>query len=137
MDFNKYYLEQADGSNYPVFRGSYYQKGYGIGNAFRRFISWAIPLLKKHALPLAKSVGKEIIHNVTSIATDALDGKDIKESAKQKFTTSLEKLNQSGQGIKRKIIKKKHKKLKKKQKFHDIFENNDKIHSKFSRMHKV
>lgn len=104
MDFNNYYLNQANG--YPVFRGSPYQKGYGLGNAFRRFISWAIPILKEYGLPVAKSIGKEIITNVADIANDAIEGKDIKESAKEKFKTSLEKLQQ-GKGIKRKRKQKK------------------------------
>jgi len=102
MDFNKYYLEQTKGSNYPVFRGAPFQRGYGLGNAFRKFISWAIPLLKEYALPIAKNVGKEIVHNVANVATDAIEGKDIKESARENFKTSLDKLKQTGRGIKRK-----------------------------------
>lgn len=45
MDFNKYYQDQINGANdFSVFRGAPYQHGYGLGNAFRRFVSWAIPL---------------------------------------------------------------------------------------------
>lgn len=100
MDFNKYYLDQANG--YPVFRGAPMQRGYGLGNVFRRFISWAMPFLKEYGLPVAKNIGKEIITNAASVANDAIEGKDIKESATQKFKTSLEKLTQRGKGIKRK-----------------------------------
>lgn len=111
MDFNNYYLNQASGI--PVFRGSIYQRGYGLGNAFRRFISWAIPILKEYGLPVVKSVGKEIISNVASIANEAIDGRNIKESAKEKFKTSLEKIQQ-GKGIKkRKQIKQRKQKTRK------------------------
>ena len=101
MDFNKYYLEQVDGT--PIFRGAPIQRGYGLGNAFRRFISWAIPYLKEYGLPVVKYVGKEIISNAASIANDVLDGKDIKESANAKIRSRLEKLlPQKGNGVKRK-----------------------------------
>lgn len=105
MDFNKYYMDQAASGSYPVFRGSVYQRGYGLGNVFQRFFSWALPLLREHALPLAKNIGKEMIHNVAGIANDAIEGRDLKESAKEKFKSSLEKISQKGRGIKRKKYK--------------------------------
>lgn len=110
MDFNKYYLDQASG-NYPVFRGSVYQRGYGLGNVFQRFFSWALPLLKQHALPIAKVLGKEVINNVASVANDAIDGRDIKESVNEKLKNTLEKL-QKGKGVKRKSNKESKKKKK-------------------------
>lgn len=110
MDFNKYYVDQASGK-YPVFRGSYSQRGYGLGNVFRQLISWAIPLLKEHALPLVRDVGREVIHNVAGIATDVIDGRNIKESAKEKIKTSLQKL-QKGNGIQKRKRRKISKKIK-------------------------
>ena len=115
MDFNKYYLDQTSGSNYPVFRGVAFQRGYGLGNFFQRFFSWVIPHLKQHALPIAKEIGKEVVSNVANIANDAIEGRDIKESAKRNIKTSLEKL-QKGKGIKRKRINNQNSK-----KFRDIF----------------
>lgn len=115
MDFNKYYVDQATG-NYPVFRGSAFQRGYGLGNIFQRFFSWALPLLKQHALPIAKQIGKEVVSNVAGIANDAIEGRDIEESAKEKFKNSLEKI-QKGRGQKRK--KSFHKSVSKK--YRDIF----------------
>lgn len=101
MDFNNYYLNQANG--YPVFRGASFQRGYGLGSVFRRFISWAIPLLKEYGLPIAKSIGKELVTSAATVANEAIDGKDIKESAKEKIIDSLEKLKtQKGNGLKRK-----------------------------------
>lgn len=98
MDFKKYYLDQALGNSYPVYRGSAFQKGYGLGGYFRKFFSWALPLLKEHGLPIAKNVGKEIVQNIASIANDAIEGKNIKESAKEKFKSSFDKINQTGKG---------------------------------------
>lgn len=101
MDFNSYYINQANG--YPVFRGASFQRGYGLGNVFRRFMSWAIPLFKEYGLPLVKSMGKEIVTNAASVANDAIEGKNIKESAKEKIIDSLEKLKQQkGSGLKKK-----------------------------------
>lgn len=121
MDFNKYYVQQAETaqSGLPVFRGVQFQRGYGIGNFFRRFISWAIPLLKQNALPIAQNIGKEVVENVAAIAKDAIEGKDIKESAKEKFKTSLEKIaNQKGKGTKKK---------RKNSKPKDIFSSSDHV----------
>ena len=101
MDFNKYYLDQATGNSFPVFQGPSFQRGYGLGNVFKRFISWAIPLLREYALPIAKNVGKEVINTAASVANEAIDGKDIKESAKEKIKNSLQNLKQTGKGIKR------------------------------------
>lgn len=121
MDFNKYYLDQASG--FPVFRGSAFQKGYGLGNVFRRFFSWALPLLKEYGLPVAKNIGKELITNTAAIATEAIDGKNIKESAKEKIQTSLEKFKQQqGKGLKRKSRKNSKKPKIKKRKL-DIFDH--------------
>ena len=110
MDYNQYYLDQAKGSNpeYQVFRSSAFQKGYGLGNAFRKFFSWAIPILKQYALPIAQNVGKEIVNNVANVANEAIEGKNIKASAKERFQTSLEKLkNQKGSQIFTKNLKNK------------------------------
>lgn len=144
MDFNKYYQEQAYGrlESYPVYKaGSVYQKGFGIGSSFRRFVSWIIPLLRQHALPIAKEVGKEVIKNVAEIASDAIEGRNITDSTKEKIRGSLEKLsnnnnnNQRGSGnhkykYKRakQISKNKSKSSKSKKKlnkiFYDIFDRN-------------
>ncbi len=46
MNYNNYYMEQAGGSSdYNYFRGSVYQKAYGLGGSFKRFFKWIIPIL--------------------------------------------------------------------------------------------
>jgi hypothetical protein len=126
FDVNKYYSDQAEGLNENnseayYFRGPMYQRGYGLGSYFKKFVTWAIPLLKQHALPVAQSIGKEVVKNVAEVATDALDGKDIKESVKTKIKNSLEKI-QKGKGLKRKR-KTKQKKSNKQKKYNEFFNN--------------
>lgn len=134
-DVNKYYQDQAEGLNENnseayYFRGPMYQRGYGLGSYFKKFVTWAIPLLKQHALPVAQSIGKEVVKNVAEVASDALDGKDIKESVKSKIKNSLEKI-QSGKGIKRKRKTSKKKTSNKKQKKYQDFFNQ--LSNKFSK----
>lgn len=117
-------MQQAQGTNqgpYPVFRGSAFQHGYGLGGIFRKFFTWAIPLLKQHALPLAKNVGKEVVSNIAAIATDAIEGKNVETSAKENFKKSIQKINpnQSGEGYKKK------RNLRNKHKFYKRIKKND------------
>ena len=87
MDWNTYYIEQAGGSlDYNYYRGNVYQKGFGLGGTFRRFFKWVVPLIKTHAMPKIESglkvVGRELLNSATNVATDVLNGKDFKDSAK-------------------------------------------------------
>ena len=52
MNWNDYYIEQTGGDDYNSFIGELYQRGYGLGGIFGRFIKWIIPLIKKGAGPL-------------------------------------------------------------------------------------
>jgi hypothetical protein len=102
MDFDSYYVTQAK-NNLPVFRGAAYQRGYGFGNVFRRFFRWVVPILKENAMPVIKNLGKETLKGAINVATDALDGQDIKSSAKSNLKKSLQNIStQYGNGKKRK-----------------------------------
>ena len=57
MNWNNYYLAQAGYGDYDVFRGSIYQKGYGLGGNFRKFFNWIVPLFQKYALPTINKHG--------------------------------------------------------------------------------
>jgi hypothetical protein len=98
MDFKNYYLQQADG-NY--FRGAAFQRGYGLGGAFRRFFSWFVPILKDNAYPVLKNAGKNLLQSVTDIAKDTISGQDFEESSKNRIKEGFERI-QSGKGYKRK-----------------------------------
>ena len=129
MDFEKYYSDQAR-EKIPVFRGSPYQRGAGFGSVFRRIFRWIVPLIKEHALPVVKSVGKEALKTAVNIATDTLDGKDLKTSAKDQVKISLNKFSdQIGSGkrtLKRVLFKKRG--LKRKSSL--VKKNNKKPHQK-------
>ncbi len=83
-------------------------------------------------VPILKTVGKTILKGTTNFAEDAIDGKNVKESAKRRFEESLDELSDKagvmrGNGFKRpinkkrKIEKNKRKKNKEKRDF-DIFD---------------
>ena len=106
MDYEKYFLQQQP-TNFPTYKGVRYQGGYGLGNVFKRFFKWIVPIIKDKAVPVLKDVGKKVgesvISGTTNFARDALDGKDIKESAKTRFEETKNeiksKIEQRGEGI--------------------------------------
>jgi hypothetical protein len=121
MDFNSYYMNQASGND-NVFRGSAFQRGYGLGGAFRRFFSWVMPILKQNLQPHIGNIGKEIVNGVSNFTTDAIKGKDLEESAKQHFQQAVKNLGgHVGHGYKRKRKNKKNI-SKKKLRIKDIFD---------------
>lgn len=65
-----YYVSQA-GTGLPGFHGLRYQKGAGFWGSI-----WS-----KIGLPFMKFLGKTALHGGLNVAADALEGKDIKESA--------------------------------------------------------
>ena len=129
MEYEKYFLQQQP-INFPTYKGVRYQGGYGLGNVFKRFFKWIVPIIKDKAVPVLKDVGKKVGESVksgtTNFARDALDGKDIKESAKTRFEETKNdiksKIEQRGEGInKRKRRKKLIRTISKKQN-KDIFD---------------
>ena len=88
MDFKSYYINQA-GNGLPYFVGSQYQKGYGLGGVFRNIFRWIMPIVRDHAIPVAKSVGKELLRTATNVAQDTLNGEDFKQSTKKRLRESF------------------------------------------------
>ena len=60
MNWNDYYTEQTGGGDYNTFKGSLYQRVYGMGGKFMRFIRWFGPLLKKAVIPLLKGAATAV-----------------------------------------------------------------------------
>ena len=109
--------------------GERIQRGRGLGGLLRMFKSLFSPVLKSvgkkvvkaatsnTAKSIAKTLGEQAIESGLNLATDALRGNNLKESANNEFTTfkhtaadSLDKIkrkrkNQEGEGIKIKRIK--------------------------------
>jgi len=86
-------MNKIEPLNYNVFQGTKYQRGYGFGNIFKKLYKWVIPIFEQKAIPILKSVGKTIIKGTSNFAEDALDGKNVKESAKRRFEQSLDELS--------------------------------------------
>ena len=112
MNWNQYYMEQAGyGAPDNLFRGTLYQRGYGLGGLFRKFFNWIVPIMNTHALPKvkegAKEIGRVALQSVSDIAKDALAGKNIKESVQSNATKAVDTLKTKaeqaleGKGIKR------------------------------------
>jgi hypothetical protein len=61
---------------YPYTYGAKNQKGYGLGNVFRSFYRWIVPVFKTHALPLLKeganAKGTETVKTIAKVANDTL-----------------------------------------------------------------
>ncbi|KAK6175843.1 hypothetical protein SNE40_014223 [Patella caerulea] len=73
-----YYLSQT-GDGFPVFWGTPYQKGYGLGSVLSSLFRVATPLLKS----AAKTVGKKALTTGAQIFGDVFHGKNLKTSAKR------------------------------------------------------
>ena len=86
-------MNKIEPLNYNVFQGTKYQRGYGFGNIFKKLYKWVIPIFEQKAIPILKSVGKTFIKGTSNFAEDALDGKNVKESAKRRFEQSLDELS--------------------------------------------
>ena len=88
------YYKQQIGGEYNYYKGSQFQDGYGLiqfqtgdgfSDIFRRFASWVVPIIKKHAVPTLESgvraLGREALDSAANVAKDLLSGRDFKESA--------------------------------------------------------
>jgi hypothetical protein len=92
MDYEQYFTNQAINKS-PVFEGYRFQRGYGLGGIFRKLFKWIMPIMKQHAVPVAKTVGQELLKGATNIAKDAFKGRNLKESANQRFEETLTELS--------------------------------------------
>jgi hypothetical protein len=79
--------------------------GYGIGKGYRfkSFPRWILPVAKTHEVPTlkveAEFVGSEAIKTAANIATDAIDGKELNESVKERAKESIGCLSEKTQAI--------------------------------------
>lgn len=121
-------------NNIQLYSGMPYQRGYGLGGTFRRFFSWIVPILKKHAVPVIqdglKEVGKTALGTAADIAKDSLNGVNIKDAFRDRTSAAIDSLKEKaerkldGKGIKRsrKQKKKKFIIIKKRKHLKDIFD---------------
>ena len=78
--YPSYYNEQRQGG-YGVFQGAPIQMGFGIGNVIKGLFKSTLPLIKSGA----KAVGKELLRTGATVASEALQGRNIRESAIDNF----------------------------------------------------
>ncbi len=75
----------------------------GIGSMFKSCARWILPVAKTHVVPVlkdaAKFVGSEAIKTAANIATDAIDGKELNESVKERAKESICSLSEKTQAI--------------------------------------
>jgi hypothetical protein len=71
-----------------VYKGSYRQMGYGLGNQFKRFFKWIVPIIT----PAMEHVGRKALNTVGSIANDVNSGKSFKESAVANINSTVSDL---------------------------------------------
>ena len=85
--YEEYYLKQAKqkGGSLPVFHGSRFQKGYGLGAVFKGLFRWALPHLKQGA----KAVGKKALQTGVNAAQDALAGENLKVAVTKRVKEAI------------------------------------------------
>jgi hypothetical protein len=86
-DWDKFYFAQAGQSGHGIqgFEGTAYQRGNGLGNIFGRLIRFIMPVAKK----AAKAVGKQALASGANILSDVVQGRNLKESAKEHGRAAL------------------------------------------------
>ena len=85
--YEEYYMNQA-GYGLPYYSGTPYMKGYGLGGILSGVLRSVVPLFKS----AGKTLLREGLKTGTNILTDALDGRNIKESASQRLSQSAKQL---------------------------------------------
>jgi hypothetical protein len=95
--------DQNGAGGMPVYYGARYQRGMRIGSMFKSFARWILSVAKTHVVPAlkdaAKFVGSEDIKTAANIATDAIDGKELNESVKERAKESIGSLSEKTQAI--------------------------------------
>jgi len=112
--YTKYYANQAGYGDYPplqTFKGTSYQRGYGIGSIFSSIIRGITPLFQSSfAKQAAKTVGNQLLNTGLQVGKDLLQGQNLKEAAKHRFKQAGTEImrdmgeqmtNQTGSGRKR------------------------------------
>ena len=102
--YGDYYKRQV-GDGLAVFRGATVQRGHGIGGFFSGLLKGTLPAIKSGA----KVLGKQLLKTGMDITGDLLSGKNIKDSAKDRFSESGQQMIKQlstmieGNGLKRKV----------------------------------
>ena len=87
LAYTNYYKAQAGGAvdSIPVFIGGRNQRGHGFGSLLSGLFKRAAPLLKRGLA----TVGKNALGAGLNIAADVLEGRNAKESARQRVSEGI------------------------------------------------
>ena len=102
--YEQYYLNQAKqkGGYLPVFHGTRFQRGYGLGSIFKGLFRWAVPRLQQGAIMF----GKKALQGGVNVAQDVLAGENFSTAVAKHGKQAIgDLLPQAGAG--RKAIKRK------------------------------
>jgi len=80
------YVQRGRG-DFPVFRGSRMQRGYGLGSVLSGMFRTAIPFLKSGV----KALGKEALRTGVNIGQDVLSGQNFKTAAQPKARKGIKR----------------------------------------------
>ena len=86
--YETYYLNQAGFGGLAYYKGSPYQRGYGLGGILGGVMRTIVPMLKS----TGKTLLREGLKTGTGILVDAIDGQNIKESASSRLRQSAKRL---------------------------------------------
>ena len=86
--YTEYYLNQQRGGSMPVFRGTRYQKGHGLGNVFAKLFRHATPLFRRGV----SYVGKQALNSGRHIAQDVFAGSTLRTAARRQLKRVGEEL---------------------------------------------
>jgi len=79
--YTDYYLRQQQGGSMPVFRGTRYQKGHGLGNVFAKLFRHATPLFRRGVSYL----GKQALNSGRHIVQDVFSGSTLRTAARRQL----------------------------------------------------
>ena len=87
--YHEYYLNQA-GRGYPVYAGTRYQRGHGLGSIIGSLFKSAVPLLKRGA----KTLGREALKTGLNLTSDVMEGQNVKQAVKSRLKSTGQNLLQ-------------------------------------------
>ena len=72
----------------PVFIGTSYQRGHGLGSLFKGLLRFVVPIAKS----AGKSVGREALKAGVGVASDLLDGQNAEVAVRKRANTAAKHL---------------------------------------------
>ena len=90
--YEEYYSKQSGGGEIPVFVGSRYQRGHGLGNILSGLFRRVLPFLKANA----KNLASNVLRTGVDIAEDVFgEGKKLSDSVKDRLPQGLKRTVQN------------------------------------------